>query len=150
MFELGWPELLVIAVVAIVVIGPKDLPRAMRFVGQWTGKLKRMARDFQGQFNEALREAELDDVKKDVQALTKMDPLADVRKELASVDDAARAVDKPKPVPSAFIKPLNAEPASSAPVAAATAAAATAVAEPAPPAASEPIVSAAPVAEAKP
>src|SRR5690606_15827863 len=98
MFELGWPELLVVAVVAIVVIGPKDLPRAMRFVGQWTGKLKRMARDFQGQFNEALREAELDDVKKDVQALTKMDPLADVRKELASVDEAAKAVDKPKPV----------------------------------------------------
>ena len=60
MFDIGWTELLVIAVVAIVVIGPKDLPRAMRTVGQWTGKMKRMAREFQGQFNEALREAELD------------------------------------------------------------------------------------------
>ena len=60
MFDIGWTELLVVAVVAIVVIGPKDLPRAMRIVGQWTGRMKRMARDFQGQFNEALREAELD------------------------------------------------------------------------------------------
>ena len=67
MFEIGWTELLVIAVVAIVVIGPKDLPRAMRSVGQWTGKMKRMAREFQGQFNEAIREAELDGVKKDVE-----------------------------------------------------------------------------------
>ena len=66
MFDVGWSELMVIAVVAIVVIGPKDLPRVMRLVGRWSGKLKRMARDFQGQFNEALREAELDDVRKDI------------------------------------------------------------------------------------
>jgi sec-independent protein translocase protein TatB len=71
MFDIGWSELMVIAVVAIVVIGPKDLPRVMRLVGQWSGKLKRMARDFQGQFNEALREAELDDVRKDVEAIGK-------------------------------------------------------------------------------
>lgn len=67
MLDLGWSELLVIAVVAIVVIGPKDLPRVMRLVGQWTGRMKRMARDFQNQFNEALKEAELDDVQKDIQ-----------------------------------------------------------------------------------
>ena len=67
MFDIGWTELVVIAVVAIVVIGPKDLPRAMRYVGQWTTRLKRMSREFQGQFNEALREAELDEVKKDIQ-----------------------------------------------------------------------------------
>lgn len=85
MFDIGWTELLVIAVVAIVVIGPKDLPRAMRLVGQWTGKLKRMGREFQGQFNEALREAELDDVRKGVEALGKMDPLASVRNEVAKV-----------------------------------------------------------------
>jgi sec-independent protein translocase protein TatB len=69
MFEIGWSELLVIAIVAIVVIGPKDLPRAMRVVGQWTGRMKRMAREFQGQFNEALREAELADVRKDVETI---------------------------------------------------------------------------------
>ena len=71
MFDIGWTELLVIAVVAIVVIGPKDLPRVMRMVGQWTGKMKRMGREFQSQFNEALREAELDDVRKDVEAIGK-------------------------------------------------------------------------------
>jgi sec-independent protein translocase protein TatB len=86
MFDIGWTELVVIAVVAIVVIGPKDLPRAMRFVGQWTGKMKRMAREFQGQFNEALREAELDSVRKDVEAIGKIDPMAGVRKEMAKVD----------------------------------------------------------------
>jgi sec-independent protein translocase protein TatB len=120
MFEIAWSELLLIAVVAIVVIGPKDLPRAMRVVGQWTGRAKRMARDFQGQFNEALREADLEDVKKDVQALTKLDPLKDVRKELSDVDSTVRNLDKPKPaVPAALTQPVGAAPASpdSAPVA---------------------------------
>jgi sec-independent protein translocase protein TatB len=71
MFEIGWSELLVIAIVAIVVIGPKDLPRVMRTVGQWAGKMKRMSREFQNQFNEALREAELEDVRKDVEEIGK-------------------------------------------------------------------------------
>jgi sec-independent protein translocase protein TatB len=102
MFDIGWSELLVIAVVAIVVIGPKDLPRAMRVVGQWTGRMKRMAREFQNQFNEALREAELDDVKKDVEAIGNIDPLADVRKEMAKVDASLRGdLDKPAVSPAA-------------------------------------------------
>jgi len=86
MFDIGWSELLVIAVVAIVVIGPKDLPRVLRSVGRWTGQVKRMARDFQNQFNEALREAELDSVKKEVENLVKTDPLADVRTEMAKTN----------------------------------------------------------------
>ena len=86
MFDIGWSELLVIAVVAIVVIGPKDLPRVLRSVGRWTGQVKRMARDFQNQFNEALREAELDSVKKEVENLAKIDPLADVRTEMAKTN----------------------------------------------------------------
>ena len=98
MFDIGWTELLVIAVVAIVVIGPKDLPRAMRLVGQWTGKMKRMARDFQGQFNQAMREAELDGVKKQVEAIGKIDPLAGVRKEMAKASDEIRkSLDQPAP-----------------------------------------------------
>ncbi|HZP19157.1 MAG TPA: Sec-independent protein translocase protein TatB [Bauldia sp.] len=64
MFDIGWSELLVIAVVAIVVIGPKDLPGALRAFGRWTGKVRRMAGDFQRQFSEALKEAELDDLHK--------------------------------------------------------------------------------------
>jgi sec-independent protein translocase protein TatB len=78
-------------VVAIVVIGPKDLPRAMRAVGQWTTKVKRMAGDFQRQFNEAVREAELDDVKNQVTQLGKLDPMADLKKSLTKVDTDLKA-----------------------------------------------------------
>lgn len=91
MFDLGWTELLLIAVVAIVVIGPKDLPRAMRGVGQWTGRVKRMAGDFQRQFNEAVREAELDDVKNQVTKLAKIDPMADLRKTVAKTGTDLKA-----------------------------------------------------------
>jgi sec-independent protein translocase protein TatB len=109
MFEIGWTELLLIAVVAIVVIGPKDLPRAMRVVGQWTARMKRMARDFQGQFNEALKEAELDGVQKDLQSLSKIDPIGRVRKELSEIETSmkkelappAPATPTPAPVPVA-------------------------------------------------
>ena len=66
MFEIGWTEMLVIAVVMIVVVGPKDLPKMLRTFGKTTAKLRSMAGDFQKQFNEALKEAELDDVKKSV------------------------------------------------------------------------------------
>ncbi|WP_454684968.1 Sec-independent protein translocase protein TatB [Ancylobacter moscoviensis] len=69
MFDIGWSELLVIGVVALVVIGPKELPRVLRTVGQGVAKLRRMAGEFQGQFNEALREAELSDLKDNVSAL---------------------------------------------------------------------------------
>ena len=86
MFEIGWSEILVIAVVAIVVIGPKDLPRVMRTVGQWTGKVKRMGREFQNQFNEALREAELEGVRKDIQDIMATDPLKDVKAEMGKVE----------------------------------------------------------------
>jgi sec-independent protein translocase protein TatB len=92
MFDIGWTELVVIAVVAILVIGPKDLPRAMRTVGKYSGKMRRMARDFQNQFNEALREAELDEVKKEVQSIAKIDPMADLRKDLARPKPASRAI----------------------------------------------------------
>ncbi len=100
MFEIGWTELVLIAVVAIVVIGPKDLPRAMRVVGQWSGRMKRMARDFQGQFNEALKEAELDGIQKDLQGLSKIDPIGRVRKEFASIEASVKKDLSPPAVPS--------------------------------------------------
>jgi sec-independent protein translocase protein TatB len=64
MFDIGWSELVVIGVVALIAIGPKELPGVLRAVGQWVGKIKRMASDFQGQFQEAMREAEVADLKK--------------------------------------------------------------------------------------
>jgi len=66
MFDIGWSELLLIGGVALVVIGPKDLPRALRTLGQTTAKMKRMAADFQRQFNEAMREADMEEFRKGV------------------------------------------------------------------------------------
>jgi sec-independent protein translocase protein TatB len=76
MFDIGWSELVVIGVVALIVIGPKELPGVLRMVGQWITKVRRMASDFQGQFQEAMREAEMADLKKQV------DELADSARDL--------------------------------------------------------------------
>src|ERR1700686_1640626 len=70
MFDIGWSEFVVIAVVALIAIGPKELPGVLRMVGQWMGKARRMASEFQGQFQEAMREAEMADLKKEVDTLT--------------------------------------------------------------------------------
>jgi sec-independent protein translocase protein TatB len=64
MFDIGWSELVIIAVVALIAIGPKELPGVLRMVGQWMGKARKMASEFQGQFQEAMREAEMADLKK--------------------------------------------------------------------------------------
>ena len=64
MFNIGWSEYLVIAVIALIAIGPKELPGVLRMVGQWVGKARKMAAEFQGQFQEAMREAEMADLKK--------------------------------------------------------------------------------------
>src|SRR5205085_10106152 len=64
MFDGSWGKLVIIGVVALIVIGPKELPSVLRTVGQWMGKIRRMASEFQGQFQEAMREAEMADLKK--------------------------------------------------------------------------------------
>src|ERR1700719_2361306 len=70
MFDIGWSELVVIGAVALIVIGPKELPAVLRAVGQWTTKLRRMASEFQGQIQEAMRETEMADHKKEVDTFT--------------------------------------------------------------------------------
>lgn len=86
MFDIGWSELLVIAVVAIIVVGPKDLPGMLRAVGKTMSQVRRTANDFKRQFNEALREAEDESGLKDTSAQLKdigsINPVADVKKEL--------------------------------------------------------------------
>jgi sec-independent protein translocase protein TatB len=91
MFDIGWSELVVIAVVALIAIGPKELPGVLRMVGNYMGKIRRMASEFQGQFQEAMREAEMADLKKHVDEMTDtakgftdFDPLASVKKEVES------------------------------------------------------------------
>lgn len=83
----SWSEILVIACVAIIVVGPKDLPGMLRSFGKALGSMKRMANDFQRQFNDALKEAELDDVK-DLTSTKGFGPLEDARKSMEEVTQA--------------------------------------------------------------
>ena len=71
MFDLGWTELMVIGVVALIVVGPKDLPGMFRTVGQFVGKAKGMARDFSRAMNDAADEAGVSDVQKTIKAATR-------------------------------------------------------------------------------
>jgi sec-independent protein translocase protein TatB len=91
MFDIGWGELVVIGIVALIAIGPKELPTVLRTLGQYMGKVRRMASEFQGQFQEAMREAEMADLKKQaedlknsVSDLTSFDPMASTKKEIES------------------------------------------------------------------
>lgn len=69
MFDIGWSELLVIAAVAIIFVGPKDLPRMMRTVGRYVTKVRSMAREFQSSFEDLARETELEELRKEVTGL---------------------------------------------------------------------------------
>ena len=115
MFDIGWTEMLVIAVVMIVVVGPKDLPKMLRTFGKTTAKLRSMAGDFQKQFNEALKEAELDDVKKSVDSLRGLNPATEIKKQLNPFEKAASDV---RAGLDAAMKPKPAQPAAPAAVAA--------------------------------
>lgn len=104
MFDMSWGEVMVIGGVALIVIGPKDLPKALRTVGQMTTKVRRLASEFQSQFNEAMREAELDDVRREVDGLNRQvatatssafSPLQTIRDELKGAVE--KRVDPPAP-----------------------------------------------------
>jgi len=106
MFDIGWGKIVIIAVIALIVIGPKELPAVLRTVGQWMGKVRRMAAEFQGQFQEAMREAEMADLKKQVDAITEatrdigsgFDPLGSVSKHIETAfDDKATPPASPPP-----------------------------------------------------
>jgi sec-independent protein translocase protein TatB len=107
MFDFNWGELILIGIVALVAIGPKELPGALRTLGQWVAKARRMANEFQNQFHEALREAELVELKKEVdemaskaQSYAHFDAIDDIRKDL---ENAASP-------PHELVKPLSTTP----------------------------------------
>jgi sec-independent protein translocase protein TatB len=159
MFDIGWSELLLIGIVALIAIGPKELPGALRTLGQWMGKVRRMASEFQNQFHEAMREAELADLKKEVdematkaQSYAHFDPIDDIRKDIEKaagpppdLDTLTDTAASPPPsaatssaaTPSASTSPAETPPAS-APAATETPPAA-APAEPAGPQNSAPV-----------
>jgi sec-independent protein translocase protein TatB len=99
MFDISWTEFLLIGIVALIVIGPKELPAVMRSLGQWTRKIRSLAADFQNQFHEAMREAEMADLKKQVDDVAsdikQYDPLKDVRADVEAIgknlDDSVKA-----------------------------------------------------------
>jgi len=100
MFDISWSEFVIIGVVALIVIGPKELPGVMRTLGQYTRKVRSMAADFQNQFQEAMREAEMADLKKQVDDMAadikSYDPLKDVRADVESIGkDFEKSLDHP-------------------------------------------------------
>jgi sec-independent protein translocase protein TatB len=137
MFDIGWSELLLIGIVALVVIGPKDLPKVLRSLGTMMSKVRSMASEFQGQFQDAMREAELSDLKKEAEKLaatakgTLENPIQSIQNE---VQQSLEAPSQTTPPPSATdaqvneaipspppLEPVSIEPAPIAPAAATSA-----------------------------
>jgi sec-independent protein translocase protein TatB len=133
MFDIGGGELLVIGIVALIVIGPKELPGLLRTVGNAAGKVRRMAAEFRSQFDDAMREAEIDQAKKAFTDITEtaqsatsaasFNPIETIRNEIKSVKDEVKAasttpaaplpepkIDPPPPAPPVDIKPPPADP----------------------------------------
>ncbi len=100
MFDIGWTEMAVIVVLALIVIGPKDLPKAMQTVAHWVRKARGMAREFQSSLDEMVREAELDEAKKTIESTRTrnwqkevedtIDPTGDISRETQEIEKAAR------------------------------------------------------------
>ena len=122
MLDFGWPELLVVALVLIIVVGPKDLPAMLRTFGRTTKKLRTMAGEFRSQFDQALKEAELDDVRQAVTDAQKLnpknmlkdvvDPIRNVGNEIKSdLDKTIKAATEPSPEKQAAPDSEAAKPA---------------------------------------
>ncbi len=141
MLDVGWTEILVIAIVLIIVVGPKDLPQMLRTFGRMVSKMRGMAGDFRQQFDEALREADLDDLRKTIGEAQKLNPLntirdavnplrqmgdeikSDLRKATSSVttptpsaNPAESVSSAPVAVPAEVAKPASAEPVAAVPL----------------------------------
>lgn len=96
MFDIGWTEMTVIAVVAIVVVGPKELPGMLRTFGKTMGKVRRMSRDFQRQFDDALKEADLDEVRQGINAVKNANPTKALRDAVNPVTEELDEVARPQ------------------------------------------------------
>lgn len=104
MFDFDIGKMIVFGIVALAVIPPKDLPRVMRTVGNYVGKMRRMASDFQGQFMDAMKEVELESVKNELEALNKaskldsaFDPVTAMRTEMTNAIEPPQAIGVSQP-----------------------------------------------------
>jgi sec-independent protein translocase protein TatB len=93
MFDIGWQELFIVAVLALLVIGPKDLPRALRTMGKWVRKARALARDFQGGLDDVMREAELDGVKDQMVSASGLDIGKEIENTIDPTGDISRDMD---------------------------------------------------------
>ena len=82
MLDFSWSHILILLIVALVVVGPKDLPRLMRIVGQWMGKARNMADEFRKSFDDMARQSELDELRKEIENLRHERPLAGLEQDL--------------------------------------------------------------------
>ena len=103
-FGLSMGELMVIAVIALIVVGPKDLPKMLRTIGRFVTKLRGMAGEFQRHLDSAIREAGIEDVKKEVKNMTNFTVTADVGKQMSEEfrkqgDEIKKMLDAPSDAP---------------------------------------------------
>jgi sec-independent protein translocase protein TatB len=101
LFDLGWPELLLIGVVALVVIGPKDLPNALRIAGFWFRKARSLSREFQSSVEQMIRESELDEIRKDMKKATEFDLEKEFQNTVDPTGELAESI-KPPDIPDYF------------------------------------------------
>jgi sec-independent protein translocase protein TatB len=112
MFDIAWSHLAVIALVALLVIGPKDLPRVLRTVGSWVGKARAVAREFQGSLDQMIREAELDEMKRQVEAASNVNLGHEIEKTIDPAGELERSIADPLPsAPPPLPAPEPATPA---------------------------------------
>lgn len=95
--QIGFTELLLVGALALIIVGPKDLPLMMRKVGKLWGQARGLAREFQSSFEELGRQAEIEELRKEVEALKRGDPVKDIQKELDETGDAVMAPLNRKP-----------------------------------------------------
>jgi sec-independent protein translocase protein TatB len=95
MFDIGWSEMAIVLLVALIVIGPKDLPRLARNMGQWTAKVRAMAREFHRALEDMAREAELDKVKSEIEKAGRTDLGRSIEKTIDPSGELSRALEPP-------------------------------------------------------
>ena len=110
-FDLSWSHILLVVVVALVVVGPNDLPKLMRSVGRWLGKARAMADQFRKSFDEMTRQAELDELRAEIEALRTSRPLSGVEQDLSRSilpdEFAAKPLAQTPPEPAPSVAPAG-------------------------------------------
>jgi sec-independent protein translocase protein TatB len=108
MFDLSWSHILIFLVVALVVVGPKDMPRLLRIVGQWVGRARAMANEFRQSFDDMARQTELDELRKEIENLRHERPLSELEHDMQA--PVMRPIAAPTPQPPTDDMPPEANP----------------------------------------